>query len=100
MESVDKQALKDFGASIKNLPPEERKAAGIRFQAMKDNLPVKEAVAPRVKPDLGPELWSLNLGPFGYGMTMYENELHIGAVDKHGYPRRSVVITGTNLKVK
>ena len=66
---------------------------------MKAGLEVPVPV-PKAKPDLGPELWSLQLGPFGYGMTMYENELHIGAVDLFGYPRHPVVITGTNLKVK
>lgn len=99
MVSVDKQRLREFSASIKNLPPEERKAAGIKFQAMKAKLEVP-VVVPKKKHDLGPELWSLEQGPFGYGMIMYENELHVGAVDNNGYPRRPVVITGTNLKVK
>ncbi len=97
MVSVDKQALKDFGASIKNLPPEEHKAAGIKFQAMKAMLEVPEVV-PKKK-ELGPELWSTG-GQSGSGMTMYKNELHIHTLRMDGYPCRPIVITGTNLKVK
>ncbi len=93
--------LKKFGASIKDLPKEERKAAGLRFQEMKRGLGEKTTpvVTPKPKDTRGEELWSLQSGPFGHGVTMYENELHIGNVDGC-YRRSTVVISGTNLHMK
>jgi hypothetical protein len=59
---VNAKEVKDFGSNIKNLPPEERKAAGIKFKEM-SLLIDKKSVTRSVKVDKkGKELWSHGRG--------------------------------------
>ncbi len=95
--------LKKLGAKIKDLPPEERKAAGLRFQALKKQLEAEASPeAPKAKDTRGEMLWSLSRGPFGHGVTMYENELHFGNRDKYTNRRSMVVVKfdGSTLRMK
>ncbi len=95
--------LKKLGEKIKDLPPEERKAAGLRFQALKKQLEDEvQPEAPKAKDSRGGELWSLSRGPFGHGVTMYENELHIGNVNDYTKERSTVIIKfdDTTLRMK
>ncbi len=87
---MTKDELKAMGQEIKLLPIGERKAAGLRFQAFKRAMEEKTGteVVPTPKNSRGEELWSLARGPLGYGMTMFETELHIGTAD-----RLTVVVT-------
>ncbi len=103
--------LKKLGAEIKNLPPGDRKAAGLKFQALKAQMEV-EARQEKVKekPLAGKEvIWSLSPGPWGNGVVMYQDEIHLGTdvsynpvyENRHvGKPNGPVVIRGQNLTIK
>jgi hypothetical protein len=76
---------------LKELPPEDRREAGMLFQATRKPkaAPVEKVVKKRIV------LWSHDRVPFNYGSVMYEDGLVI-----HGDWGQSVLITGDNLKMK
>ncbi len=90
---MTKDEIKAMGQEIKFLPIGERKDAGLRFQAFKRTMEEKSEVVPATKNLRGAELWSLARGPFGYGMTMFEKELHIGNVNNSNYKKSTIIIT-------
>ncbi len=55
------EELKAFSANIKNLPPGERKAAGLKFKEML-SLVVAAPKATEIVKKRGKELWSYNRG--------------------------------------
>jgi hypothetical protein len=73
---ITAQELKDFGAGIKNLPPEKRRAAGLRFKEMQAALAAIVDVGlvckVRVVDKKGEELWSHCRGTPGE-IVGYEN---------------------------
>lgn len=87
--------LKLLSKMLKELPQEDRHVAGVHFQEIKLKRPTSVTVPAKHWAPTGQFLWSLDVGPLGYGVTMYENELLIG-VDR----RKSVLITGQNLAIK
>jgi hypothetical protein len=73
---VNAKEVKDFGSNIKNWPPEERKAAGIKFKEMSlllDKTVTKSITHGSVKVDKkGEELWSHGRGQISE-IIGYEN---------------------------
>jgi hypothetical protein len=80
---------------LKELPVEDRRTAGIRFQEAKAAKPkvVEQSVKKTWEPK-GRLLWSMERGPTMYGMTMYEGELIIR------HDAGTLLVSGDNLKFK
>ena len=87
--------LKVLSKMLKELPPEDRRTAGLRFLEAKAQKPkpVKQSEKRGWQPK-GRLLWSLERGPTGHGMTMYEGELIIS------HDTGSLLVSGDNLKFK
>ncbi len=97
---MTKDELRAISKKIKDLLPEEQKAVGLRFQGLQSLIkPTNKQKKPKQN-TREKELWSLHPGPFGHGVTMYENELHIGNCDNYTYKRSTMVIKGNNLHMK
>ena len=85
---VDKKTLSKM---IKTLPVEDRKEAGMLFKTLG---PEVKQIKAKIKDNLGPLLESYDIGPFGYGLYIYENRWRVPV------GRKEVIVTGTNLKFK
>ena len=87
--------LKVLSKMLKELLPEARRAAGIRFQEAKAQKPKPSGQLERKSwQPKGRFLWSLERGPTQHGMMMYEGELVIN----HDAGR--LLVSGDNLKFK
>lgn len=80
---------------IKTLPVEDRKVAGSHFQGIKITKPKEPTQKESTKRyPKGQLIWSCGLGPFKYGMEMYEDGLLIHTE----WINKAIFISGQNLK--
>jgi len=87
--------LKVLGKMLKDLPVEDRRTAGMRFQEIKTQQ-IKPTASPpkRGWSPPGRCLWSLDRGPFGHGIEMYDGALLIRG------ETNAILVTGSNLRMK